>query len=163
MTGSLSESDDMTQETFIVAWRRLNVLRNPEQFQAWLYGIVRVLGRHHRSNAGRRPPAAELLGSDFPSPDPSPLERTINREEERILARALHAIPESYRVPLVLFHQQELSLHEMGRVLSLSESAVKMRLLRGRSLLREEMEARVVSALRRVRPGHALVPAIMGA
>jgi len=38
-TGSLSQSEDLGQETFLIAWRRLDGLREPEKLRSWLCGI----------------------------------------------------------------------------------------------------------------------------
>jgi RNA polymerase sigma factor (sigma-70 family) len=41
--GNLARSEDLAQEIFIAAWRKLNSLQEPAQFKAWLYGIARNL------------------------------------------------------------------------------------------------------------------------
>jgi RNA polymerase sigma factor (sigma-70 family) len=42
-TGSLGQSEDLAQETFITAWRQLRELRDPEKLRSWLCGIARNL------------------------------------------------------------------------------------------------------------------------
>jgi len=42
-TGSLSQSEDLAQDTFVTAWKRLRDLREPEKLRAWLCGIARNL------------------------------------------------------------------------------------------------------------------------
>ncbi len=46
-TGQLSQSEDLAQETFIEAWRKLDRLREPERLRAWLCGILRFKIRRH--------------------------------------------------------------------------------------------------------------------
>src|SRR5476649_1475015 len=48
-TGSLTQSEDLAQESFVIAWKQLPALREPEKLRSWLCGIVRNLGRQaHR-------------------------------------------------------------------------------------------------------------------
>ena len=41
--GNISQSEDLAQETFIIAWRKLGDLQEPAKFKSWLYGIARNL------------------------------------------------------------------------------------------------------------------------
>ena len=47
-TGSLAQSEDLAQEAFVIAWKQLPALREPEKLRSWLCGIVRNLGRRAR-------------------------------------------------------------------------------------------------------------------
>jgi RNA polymerase sigma-70 factor (ECF subfamily) len=66
--------------------------------------------------------------------------------------RAVLALPARYRDALVLFHLQEMDLHETARVLGVKEGTLKARLHRGRELLRRRCEALGLTA-RAARPG----------
>src|SRR5262245_2916912 len=48
LTGSVSQSEDIAQETFLTAWRRLPQLEPPDHFRAWLCGIVKNCTRNSR-------------------------------------------------------------------------------------------------------------------
>src|SRR5471032_3005542 len=54
-TGSLGQSEDLAQETFVTAWKQLAGLREPEKLRAWLCGIVRHLIRNAVRKEGREP------------------------------------------------------------------------------------------------------------
>src|SRR5881398_2752964 len=54
-TGSLSQSEDLAQETFITAWKQLAELREPEKLRAWLCGIARNLIHNSLRKQGREP------------------------------------------------------------------------------------------------------------
>ena len=155
-TGSLAQSEDLAQEAFVIAWKQLPALREPEKLRSWLCGIVRNLGRRARRGEKFEPVLrAEPLETAAPSlaaPEPGPLDQAISREEEAILWRQMEAIPETYREPLILFYRQHASIKQVALALELSEDAVRQRLTRGRRLLQEQVLAFVESALERSSP-----------
>jgi len=165
-TGSLSQSEDLAQETFVIAWRELSGLRDPQKLKAWLCGIVRRrIGKALRRD--NREPAHSAVSldtlHDTPDAGPLPPERAINREEEAILWRSLEQIPESYREPLVLYYRQHQSVENVAAALDLSEDAVKQRLSRGRKLLHEQVLAFVEGTLERTNPGKAFTFGVLAA
>ena len=165
-TGSLTHSEDLAQETFVIAWKQLKQLREPGKLSSWLCGIARNLINNWLRRQGREPShAGETLDavSDSHAAEPSPHEHTISREEEVILWRSLERIPETYREPLVLFYREHQSVESVAAALELSEDAVKQRLSRGRKLLAEEVTAFVEGALRLSGPGRAFTIGVLAA
>ena len=158
-TGSLTQSEDLAQETFLAAWRQLAELREPSKLRPWLCGIARfVIGKELRRQ-GREPVhAAETLESvnELAAPDPLPSERVISKEEQAILWHCVARIPEIYREPLVLFYREHQSIERVAEALELSEDAVKQRLARGRKMLQEQALAYVEGALKSTNPGQRL-------
>ncbi len=112
--GNISQSEDLAQETFIIAWRKLGDLKEPVRFKWWLYGIARNLISNAWRRQGRNPlAAAEPLDENLPvaaPPQASPAGHAISKEEQEILWRSLEQIPESYRQPLVLFYRENESI-----------------------------------------------------
>ena len=152
-TGSVAQSEDLAQEAFVVAWKQLSALREPEKLRTWLCGIVRNLGRRaHRDEKFEPVLQAEPLDPSLAAPEPHPLDQAISREEEGILWRQLEAIPDTYREPLILFYREHASIEQVALALELSEDAVRQRLTRGRGLLQERVLAFVESALARSSP-----------
>lgn len=165
-TGSLGQSEDLAQETFITAWTRLRHLRERHKLRAWLCGIARNRINNCLRREGREPlTAAEPLEtmSESASAEPLPHDQTISKEEEAILWRSLERIPESYREPLVLFYREQQSIEQVAEALELSADAVKQRLSRGRKLLAEEVTAFVEGALTRTNPGKAFTLGVLAA
>src|ERR1017187_9634253 len=163
-TGSLSQSEDLAQETFVAAWKQLAGLREPEKLRAWLCGIARNLINNTLRRQVREPAhAAEQLEAapESPSVEPSPTEQAISKEEEAILWRSLERIPEIYREPLVLFYREHQSVEAVAQNLELTEDNVKQRLSRGRKLLHEEVLAFVEGALARTNPGQAFTLGVL--
>ena len=163
-TGSLSQSEDLAQETFLAAWKLLPELREPAKLRSWLCGIARNLIGKTLRHDGRDPvhkatpleTADELSSGDVPPP-----EQTITREEEAILWRTIERIPEIYREPLILFYREERSVERIAAELDVSEDAAKQRLSRGRKLLADEITAFVEGALKRSAPGTAFTFAVL--
>ena len=165
-TGSLTQSEDLSQETFITAWKQLSELREPGKLRSWLCGIVRNHSRHNvRGQRGEPVHAAEPLESvqETVAPEAHPLAQAISREEEAIFWRSLERIPETYREPLILYYREQESVERVAQVLELSEEAVRQRLSRGRKLLQEEIAAFVEGALRQTKPGPAFSGAVLAA
>ena len=163
-TGSLSQSEDLTQETFFTAWRQLAELREPEKLRSWLCRISRNLTYDALRGQGREPihrsePLEEV--QETPAPEPLPSEHAISREEEVILWRLIERIPASYREPLVLYYRGHQSIENVASALDLSEDAVKQRLSRGRKLLHEQALAFVAGALERTGPGKAFTVGVI--
>lgn len=164
--GHLGHSQDVAQETFITAWKRLRLLRQPEKLRAWLCGIVHNRAKQCLRNEGRLPlrdaEPLEMAG-DLPSCEALPSEETISREEQAILWRSLEKIPELYREPLILFYREHRSIEHVAAELELSEDAVKQRLSRGRKLLQEGIEDFVERTLRQTAPTSAFSSAVLAA
>lgn len=165
-TGSLTRSEDLAQETFVVGWRELAKLREPAKLRSWLCGIARNrIGKALRRD-GREPAhAAESLDAlaDSRAPGPLPPDQTISREEEAILWRSLEQIPQTYREPLVLFYREHHSIERVADELDLTEDAAKQRLSRGRRMLHEQVLAFVEGALERTNPGKAFTLGVITA
>jgi RNA polymerase sigma factor (sigma-70 family) len=164
--GNVSQSQDLAQETFIVAWRKLSDLREPEKFKFWLFGIARNLISNTAREQTRNPLAsAAPLDEELTMPAPAlnPAGHAISKEEEEILWRSLEHIPEAYREPLVLFYREHQSIEQVAATLELSEEAARQRLSRGRKLLQEQVVAFVEGALARTNPGQAFTLAVMAA
>jgi RNA polymerase sigma factor (sigma-70 family) len=165
-TGSLGQSEDLAQETFITAWKHLSHLREREKLRAWLCGIARNRINNFLRREGREPlREAEPLEnvSETHSTEPLPAEQTISNEEQAILWRSLERIPEIYREPLVLFYREHQSIEAVAHSLDLTEDTVKQRLSRGRKLLHEQVLAFVEGALGRTNPGKNFTLGVLAA
>jgi zinc protease len=160
--GDLALSEDVAQETFWAAWRERASLAEPSQLRAWLCGIARNLGHNSQRRAFRQAGSAGLdAAADVPTPEPSPVEIAVSREEQTLLWQALEQIPEAYREPLILYYREEQSVADVAVALGLSRDAVKQRLSRGRSMLQARLAGVVEEALRRSRPGRPFTVAVM--
>ena len=70
--GDIARSEDLAQETFIIAWRKLGDLKEPAKFKSWLYGIVRnLIGTAFRRESRNPLAAAEPLDEALPVTAPA--------------------------------------------------------------------------------------------
>jgi RNA polymerase sigma factor (sigma-70 family) len=161
--GNVARSEDLAQEIFIAAWRKLNSLQEPAQFKAWLYGIARNLINNAFRQQHRNPVAgAESLEGEEPvSPADEPDEQTISKEEETIPWHVLSGMPEIYREPMVLFYRQNESIPQVADVLTISEEAVRQRLSRGRTLLNDRVTKVIQNGLRRTGPADTFAVSVI--
>src|SRR5215471_10536776 len=165
-TGSMSQSEDLAQETFVTAWKQLTELREPSKLRSWLCAIVRFRISKQFRRQGHEPvhvaePLEALEHSSAPEAVPS--DQAISNEEKALLWRSLERIPETYREPLVLFYREHQSVERVAEALDLSQDAVKQRLSRGRKLLQDEFLAFVQGALERTCPGQAFTHGVLAA
>lgn len=162
--GDIARSEDLGQEVFIVAWKQLPELREPEKLRAWLCGIARNL-IHGSMRRQRRVPTAraETLSPETPADGGSPQDHAISAEESAMMWRALEAMPENYREPMVLFYREHRSVPAVAATLELSEEAVRQRLTRGRAMLSERMAAIVEETLECGGPGGAFTQNVLAA
>jgi RNA polymerase sigma factor (sigma-70 family) len=165
-TGSLGESQDLAQETFITAWNHLRLLRERHKLRAWLCGIARCLIGKTLRREGREPThGAEALdeAESWAGHEPLPSERLMSKEEEALLWRSLTRIPQIYREPLILYYREHQSISAVADAMDLGEDAVKQRLSRGRKLLQDQVLTFIEGALERSSPGKAFTIGVLAA
>jgi RNA polymerase sigma factor (sigma-70 family) len=165
-TGNLPQSEELAQETFLIAWRKLRDLRDSDKLRPWLCGIARHLIGTAFRRQGREPThQAESLetAQGMFAPGPSPAEAAVSDEEAAILWRSLERIPEIYREPLILFYRESESTERVAEILDLSPDTARQRLSRGRKLLQEEVTGFVEGALRRSAPGIPFTAGVLSA
>lgn len=164
--GSVARSEDVAQEIFITAWRKLNTLEEPGKFRAWLYGIARNLVcqtfRQHARNPVAGAVSLEEGSAAAACVSAEPDEQAITKEEETILWHVLAGLPDTYREPMVLFYRQNESIRSVAEILDLSEETVRQRLSRGRAMLNERVANVVQNGLRKSGPSEAFALAVVG-
>jgi RNA polymerase sigma factor (sigma-70 family) len=160
--GDIGRSEDIAQEVFVVAWRRLPELREPEKLRAWLAGIARNL-IHNAFRRQRRTPfaTAEELSPETPAEVQSPRDHAISRDESALMWSAIEGIPEIYRETMVLFYREQRSVPAVAQAQEISEEVVRQRLVRGRALLSERMAKLVEETLERSAPTSAFAGAML--
>ena len=165
--GDLKHSEDIAQEAFIEAWKKLDSLNDPEKLKSWLCGILRFKASHFRRKEATQPVAAahELDGIDEQVGEQSAHaiieDDAISAQEQALLWQALEKMPETYREPLILFYREHHSVEHVASQLDLSEDTVKQRLSRGRKLLQKAMVSFVEDTLSKSKQGTGFALAVM--
>ena len=133
-----SEAEDAVQETFVRTYRALPGYRPDGFFSSWIYRIV--LNECRRRLRSKRPTAGLELAEATPSNIPGPQAVVMTGERNRQLRQAVDDLPEHYRMVMVLFYFEEMSVDQISRTLGASVSAVKVRLHRGRERLATRLD-----------------------
>lgn len=140
LTNNREEVNDLLQEIFIKIYKSLRQYNPERQFPAW---AVRIASNHCLDQLRKqKPPQISLEDSpEFQDNAGSPEDEYLKGETRRKLRQALNGLPEQYRVPIVLYHQNGLSYQEMVNLLGLPLTVIKNRLYRARLMLREKLTA----------------------
>jgi RNA polymerase sigma-70 factor (ECF subfamily) len=133
IVGNLTDAEDITQEVFIKAYDRFKELRNSATVGGWLKTVATNLSINHLNRYRAR--------WRFFSEQAEPIEIAVevDRESDRkeALELAIRKLPDPQRVPLVLFHFQEMSYEEIAAKLQVSLAKVKSDIYRGRENLKK--------------------------
>lgn len=154
LTNDSEEAADLTQDTFVNAYRAWDSFRGDSQVYTWLYRIAVNLTKNRLERQGRIN-RAEVASLDAPLDTTEDTEMYLevhdetlapqrlaeNRELSQMLARSVEKMRYDYREVIVLRDYQGFSYNEMADILGCSLEAVKSRLFRARSVLRERLEA----------------------
>ncbi len=149
LLGNANEAEDVAQTVFLRAYQRFDSIRAGGAAAGWLKTVTRNLCLNHlaryrarwqffsqmeRANEG--PSQIEVVAV----PAPSPLGVLEQAERAERLERALRELPDHQRVPLVLFHFEDMSYDAIASLLGISVGKVKTDIHRGRERLRKELE-----------------------
>ncbi len=153
LTSDAEEAADLTQDTFVNAYRAWDSFRGDSQVYTWLYRIAINLTKN-RLERQRRISRTEVVSLDAPldTGDDSEIYADVvdetlaperlaeNRELAQVLAHSVERLRHDYREVIILRDYQGFSYNEMADILGCSLEAVKSRLFRARSVLRERLE-----------------------
>lgn len=142
MTGSADDAADIIQESFVRGFRFLRHCDNPANVKGWLFRIVSNQCKTHLSRRGRRKTVPLENGAALPAPE-DPARDVMVSDLQKHVHRAMQELPPDQREALVLKYVQDRSLAEMAELLDASVPALKMRLLRARTALREKLQGLV--------------------
>ena len=125
--------DDLVQDVFVLALRRLSTLREVGSFGAWLAAIARNLARDHH----RRSAPEEQLTVDVPQEE---IELRASRGDQdasaNLVLDAIKSLPDAYREPLILRLVEGMTGPEIARRTGLTPGSVRVNLHRGMQQLR---------------------------
>lgn len=138
VVGSYAEADDIAQEAFYTAWKRLAELRDPSAVKAWL---MRVASRLAYSHLRRNPVETELPSYELAMGEASQPESIVVRNAQlRALSAALDALPEDQRTCWLLREAAGLSYDEIAEEMELTTATVRGKLARARASIYTRME-----------------------
>ena len=128
-TASSADAEDAMQEALLRAWNKRHTLRDESLFATWL---TRILINECKSLLRKR--KRLTLVADYPA-----LAAPPEDEQAAAVRRALFALPEHYRMPLVLNLLEGYTMQEIAGMLKLPLGTVKSRVARGKKKLEQEV------------------------
>ncbi|WP_435416238.1 RNA polymerase sigma factor [Polaribacter aestuariivivens] len=137
ITKNREEAEEISQDTFVKAYKNLSKFKGDSKFSTWLYRItyhtcLDALKKNKKHTNSFE--LNEITLNQIQTTD-NALQTLERKERAKIMDRCLLQLPEEERSILWLFYYKELSLREIIEVTSLSEANIKVKLHRGRKKL----------------------------
>jgi RNA polymerase sigma-70 factor (ECF subfamily) len=146
MTGSEHDAEDVVQETFLKAYRRLDQFESRAHFGTWLHRVAAncawdlLRSRRRRSEEPLEADAGEGAAGFLPAKDPSPDRLALSAEVRARVESAMARLSPMERSAFVLRHHQGMSIREIGAALDLDVSATKQSIFRAVRKMRQALE-----------------------
>jgi len=147
LTRNHDDAEDLVQEALYRGFRSLHTFRRGSRFRAWMFRIlhnvfINRIRRERMAPAATDPADLDPSDHDHPVPDlrgMGELPDVADRHFDERVKAAVDALPESFRVPMVLFSLGGLSYQEIADTLEIPIGTVMSRLHRARRQLRREL------------------------
>jgi RNA polymerase sigma-70 factor, ECF subfamily len=140
--GDRDKAEELTQETFIRAYRRLESMREDSRLSSWIFGIARNVVREAvkaKYRGLREASMAEPASSSLPDTRPRPDERMMSEELNRNIQAALLMLPEDQRTVFVLKIVGTMPYEQISDITGASIGKLKTDLHRARLRMRREL------------------------
>jgi len=157
-----TEAEDVVQETYLRAFFNLSKFRGESSLTTWLTRIVlnEALGRKRKQRAmvtletveTAQQTSAQIIQFPAMNTETDPERSAAQNEIQRLLERAMDALPEPFRVVFVMRDVEEMSIEETASHLGIRPQTVKTRLHRARRLLRQSLDGQLASTLKETFP-----------
>jgi RNA polymerase sigma-70 factor (ECF subfamily) len=141
MTGSAADAEDLTQETFLRAWRQIGAYRGAARFSTWLYRIAINACLNWRARETLRVEVQAGWAETNGAPELGGQTALARNEAGRGVHDALLKLPAKQRAAIMLVFYDGLNHAEAAEVLGCSETTVSWRLFIARKKLRRWLAA----------------------
>ena len=140
---SANDIPDVVQETFIKAYRSLELFRGDSAFYTWLYRIAVNTAKNYLTAQGRRPPSEDILAEDAETYESGDHLRNVDTPENLILSSELKkvvfdtiaALPEELKTSITLRELEGLSYEEIAEIMDCPVGTVRSRIFRAREII----------------------------
>lgn len=142
--GDMEEAEEAVQDAFLKVYVHIESYRREAKFSTWLYRILYNIC-HTRLRLRRSFVDISAVEDRYDnrlleaSDETSLIERLEQKDIVEAIIKAFDELPSRYRSVLHLHYIEDFTVEEIGRILRISESAVKVRLYRGRILIRNKL------------------------
>jgi RNA polymerase sigma-70 factor (ECF subfamily) len=135
LSGTSQEAEDLTQETFCQAQKKLFQLRDDAKAKSWLFSILRN-AYLHRLRSAKNEKQVSLEGI------PEIAERLAETQvlvDSMQLQKALNELPELFKTPIILYYFEDFSYKDIAEQMEVPLGTVMSRLARAKSFLRDRL------------------------
>jgi len=148
LTGTEQDAEDVLQETFLTMLKKIRQFQGKSSFYTWLYRVAINISLRKLKSKPRKYQHVSLddpnIGkiSSFPGEEWPDIDFDIIREKhfKEKLDKAIEELPDIYKTVFILRDLHELSTDETSKILQISVSNTKIRLMRARNFLKEKLE-----------------------
>lgn len=152
MVRSEDDARDLTQDTFLEAWRSLGSLRDAAAFRTWLFRIAANKARDHLKR--RRLPTTSMeelspqsdAEAQLPDPSAGPQELLLAQERTSKVSAAVASLSADHRAVVAMYYLGGLDVAEIAKALGVPKGTVLSRLARARDALRRRLAPYVENA-----------------
>jgi RNA polymerase sigma-70 factor (ECF subfamily) len=142
MVNDRALAEELTQETFVRAYRAIHTLRRDAKLSTWLFGIARNVAREAlraRVRAGNHLNLADKSVMDLSDNKPVPVEGVLSKELNEVIRRSLAALDEDKRLVFTLKVLHQCSYEEIAEITGFSLAKLKTDLHRARAEMRRRI------------------------
>ena len=135
-------AEELTQETFVRAFRAIHTMRAETKLSTWLFGIARNVARESlraRVRAGSHVDLADKSVMDLSDKKPAPVEGLLSKELNELIHRSLAALDEDKRLVFTLKVLHQCSYEEIAAITGFSLAKLKTDLHRARAEMRKRI------------------------
>ena len=149
--GDFHYAEEITQDTFLRAYKKLSTLKDPNQFTGWLYVIANRLcidwlrKQKFTVQSLEDTPVEEIDKAAYAHHISEQRQTETTEHRREIVKKLLAKLPESERTVVTLYYLGEMTTKEIGKFLGVSVDTIKTRLRRGRKRLQEQQVEPLVS------------------
>ncbi len=146
--GDPDETQDVTQEAFIKAYRAIGNFRGESAFYTWLYRIAINTAKNHLVSLSRRPPATDIDAGDAEQfagdtrlkERGSPEHELLRQEIESTVTSAIEKLPDDLRTAITLRELEGMSYEEISESMGCPIGTVRSRIFRAREAIDKKLE-----------------------
>lgn len=138
-TGNAGDAEDLTQETFLQLYRKLDLHDPKRKFSAWLVTMARNLAVSQHRRRTPTPLAPEIVAEAIRDVLPGPESSMLWQETANELHLAIQKLPDDLREAVIFRYLLDLQINEIAGLLDLPEGTVKSRVFKARQELRDTL------------------------
>lgn len=146
ITHNMQDADDLYQDTFVKAFELQDdvvIEKNPKSF------LMSVAVNQYRNYKRKLSVRQRIIGigtvwdeeiTEVPSKEQLTEEMILAKEECQMVRQAVEMLSDKYKIPILLFYMEDLSIADISKILKLSEGTVKSRIHRAKIILKQKLE-----------------------